>query len=282
MVEFLRNPQKFEDIGAELPKGILLAGPPGTGKTLMARAMAGEAGVPFFSISGSELIEMFVGVGASRVRDMFQTAKELAPSMIFIDELDSIGRARGTGVGGGHDEREQTLNQILSEIDGFSPKESVIVIAATNRPDVLPPALVRPGRFDRQISLDMPQKKAHIEILRIHSKKLAIGKNIDFDGLARATVGFAGADLKNLVNEAALLAAKKGKQQVDMEDFNESRDKIILGVKREERLTAAEQKMVAYHEAGHALTALLLPRTDPLSKKLDLLAEELMQQETLS
>jgi cell division protease FtsH len=266
IVEYLKNPQKFLAIGAELPKGILLAGPPGTGKTLMARAMAGEAGVPFFSISGSEFIEMFVGVGASRVRDMFQTARAAAPSLIFIDELDSIGRVRGTGVGGGHDEREQTLNQILSEIDGFSPQEAVIVIAATNRPDVLDPALVRPGRFDRQITLDLPQKNARKEILHVHAKKRAMAENIDFDALAGATVGFSGADLKNLVNEAALLAAKKEKKQVEMDDFNESRDKIILGVKREERLSDEEKKMVAYHEAGHALTALLLPGTDPLRK----------------
>jgi cell division protease FtsH len=209
---------------------------------------------------------MFVGVGASRVRDMFQTAKKAAPSLIFIDELDSIGRVRGTGVGGGHDEREQTLNQILSEIDGFSPQESVIVIAATNRPDVLDPALVRPGRFDRQITLDLPQKNARKEILLVHAKKRTMAKDIDFDALAGATVGFSGADLKNLVNEAALLAAKKEKKQVEMDDFNESRDKIILGVKREERLSDEEKKMVAYHEAGHALTALLLPGSDPLRK----------------
>ncbi len=266
IVEYLKNPQKFLVIGAELPKGILLAGPPGTGKTLMARAMAGEAGVPFFSISGSEFIEMFVGVGASRVRDMFQTAKKAAPSLIFIDELDSIGRVRGTGIGGGHDEREQTLNQILSEIDGFSPRESVIVIAATNRPDVLDPALIRPGRFDRQISLDLPQKKARKEILQVHAKSRTMAKDIDFDELAGETVGFSGADLKNLVNEAALLAAQKEKKQVEMEDFNECRDKIIMGVRREERLGDNEKKMVAYHEAGHALTALLLSGTDPLRK----------------
>lgn len=266
MVDYLKDPQMFQEIGAELPKGILLAGPPGTGKTLMARAMAGEAGVQFFSISGSEFIEMFVGVGASRVRDMFSTAKKEAPSLIFIDELDSIGRARGTGVGGGHDEREQTLNQILSEIDGFNPSESVIVLAATNRPDVLDQALIRPGRFDRQISLDMPQKKARRQILEVHAKKLSMADTIDFDSLAGATVGFSGADLKNLVNEAALLAARKEKSEVEMEDFNESRDKIIMGVKREDRLTDKEKKMVAYHEAGHALTALMLPGTDPLTK----------------
>jgi cell division protease FtsH len=266
IVEYLKDPGKYQAIGAELPKGILLAGPPGTGKTLMARAMAGEAGVPFYSISGSEFIEMFVGVGAARVRDLFETAKKSAPSLIFIDELDSIGRVRGTGVGGGHDEREQTLNQILSEIDGFSPHESVIVIAATNRPDVLDPALIRPGRFDRQISLDLPQKKARKEILQVHMKKLALADKIDLDALASATVGFSGAQIKNLVNEAALLAVKKEKKHVEMEDFTESRDKIIMGVRREERLSDEERKMVAYHEAGHALTALLLPGTDPLSK----------------
>jgi len=266
MVDYLKNPQKFQAIGAELPKGILLAGPPGTGKTLMARAMAGEAGVPFFSISGSEFIEMFVGVGASRVRDMFATAKKSAPSLIFIDELDSIGRVRGTGVGGGHDEREQTLNQILSEIDGFSPQHSVIVVAATNRPDVLDPALIRPGRFDRQITFDLPQRGARKAILQVHCRKLRLVEDLDIGLLAGATVGFSGADLKNLVNEAALLAAKREKEQVEMEDFTESRDKIILGIRREERLSEEDKKKIAYHEAGHALTALLLPGTDPLNK----------------
>ncbi len=266
MVEYLKSPEKFRLLGAELPKGVLLAGPPGTGKTLMARAMAGEAGVPYYSISGSEFIEMFVGVGASRVRDMFKTAKETAPSLIFIDELDSIGRVRGTGIGGGHDEREQTLNQILSEIDGFSPNESVIVLGATNRPDVLDPALIRPGRFDRQITLDMPQRKARRDILAVHAKKLAMAGDVDFDLIAGATVGFSGADLKNLVNEAALLAARKGKQQVETEDFHESRDKIIMGVKREEQLSEEEKRMVAYHESGHAMIALMLPGTDPLNK----------------
>jgi len=266
MVKYLKDPQQFQDIGAELPKGVLLAGPPGTGKTLMARAMAGEADVPFYSISGSEFIEMFVGVGASRVRDMFNQAKKTAPSLIFIDELDSIGRARGTGVGGGHDEREQTLNQILSEIDGFDPSESVIVIAATNRPDVLDQALVRPGRFDRQITLDMPQKEARRAILKVHAKKLSMSEDVDFDLMAGATVGFSGADLKNLVNEAALVAARKEKDQVEMTDFNEARDKIIMGVKREDRLSEEEKNMIAYHEAGHALTTLLFDGTDPLSK----------------
>ncbi|WP_425267087.1 ATP-dependent zinc metalloprotease FtsH [Desulfofustis glycolicus] len=266
MVDYLKDPQQFQEIGAELPKGVLLAGPPGTGKTLMARAVAGEAGVPFFSISGSEFVEMFVGVGASRVRDMFGKAKKNAPSLIFIDELDSIGRARGTGIGGGHDEREQTLNQILSEIDGFSPQESVIVLAATNRPDVLDPALIRPGRFDRQIHLDLPRKEARKKIIELHAGKVLLAEGVDFDLLASATVGFSGADLKNLVNEAALLAARKGKKRVDEEDFNESRDKIIMGIKREDRLSEQEREIVAYHEAGHALTALLLPKADPLAK----------------
>ncbi len=266
MVEYLKNPAKFQNIGAELPKGVLLAGPPGTGKTLMARAMAGEAGVPFYSISGSEFIEMFVGVGAARVRDMFKTARDSAPSLIFIDELDSIGRVRGTGIGGGHDEREQTLNQILSEIDGFSPQESVIVLAATNRPDVLDPALIRPGRFDRQITIDLPQKQARKEILAVHAKKVMIARDVDLNRIAGATAGFTGADLKNLINEAALLAAGKGKKEVEEEDINESRDKIILGVKREDHLSEEEKKMVAYHEAGHALTTLMLPGADPLNK----------------
>ncbi len=266
MVDYLKDPQQFQEIGAELPKGVLLAGPPGTGKTLMARAVAGEAGVPFYSISGSEFIEMFVGIGASRVRDMFRKAKENAPALIFIDELDSIGRTRGTGIGGGHDEREQTLNQILSEIDGFSPQESVIVLAATNRPDVLDPALIRPGRFDRQIHLDLPRKEARKKILELHAGKVLLADEVDFDLLAGATVGFSGADLKNLVNEAALLAARKEKKRVDNEDFNESRDKIIMGIKREDRLSERELETVAYHEAGHALTALLLPEADPLAK----------------
>jgi cell division protease FtsH len=266
MVDYLKNPSVYLDLGAELPKGILLAGPPGTGKTLMAQAMAGEANVPFYSISGSEFIEMFVGVGASRVRDMFQIAKKNAPSLIFIDELDSIGRVRGTGVGGGHDEREQTLNQILSEIDGFSKQESVIILAATNRPDVLDPALIRPGRFDRRINLEMPQKPARKKILKVHTSKVKMAEDIDYDQLAGATVGFSGADLKNLVNEATLLAARKNKKQVEMQEFHESRDKIIMGLKREDRLSDKEKNRIAYHEAGHALAALLLSGADPLCK----------------
>jgi cell division protease FtsH len=266
IVDFLRHPGKYRALGAEMPKGILLVGPPGTGKTLMARAMAGEADVPFFSISGSEFIEMFVGVGASRVRDMFDKAKKDSPAIIFIDEIDSIGRVRGTGLGGGHDEREQTLNQILSEMDGFSAKEPVIVLAATNRPDVLDPALVRPGRFDRQITLDLPQREARQKILELHAKDKPVAKDVDFASLAGRTVGFSGADLKNLVNEAALLAASKGEKEIEAEDFDNGRDKIILGLEREERMTDEEKKMVAFHEAGHTLTALKLPGADPIKK----------------
>jgi cell division protease FtsH len=266
IVDFLKNPAKYKAIGAKLPKGVLLAGPPGTGKTLMSRAVAGEADVPFYSISGSEFIEMFVGVGASRVRDMFDNAKKDAPAIIFIDELDSIGRVRGTGLGGGHDEREQTLNQILAEMDGFDPHLSVIVIAATNRPDVLDPALVRPGRFDRQITLDLPQRNARKEILQLHSRQVPLAESVDFDNLARRTVGFSGAELMNLVNEAALLAARKGKKRVDSEDFDQGMDKIVMGLEREELIGEEEKKSVAYHEAGHALLAKLLPGADPLKK----------------
>jgi len=266
IIDYLREPKKFQKLGADIPKGILLLGPPGTGKTLLARATAGEADVPFFSISGSEFIEMFVGVGASRVRDMFNTAKNSSPSIIFIDELDSIGRARGTGLGGGHDEREQTLNQILNEMDGFAPHESVIVLAATNRPDVLDSALTRPGRFDRQIALNMPQKKARKKILEIHTQKVSLSKDVDLENLAARTVGFSGADLKNLVNEAALLAARENKDKVESEDFIQARDKIILGHKREEMISDEEKKIIAYHEAGHALLAQITPGTDPIQK----------------
>ncbi|NLD99646.1 MAG: ATP-dependent zinc metalloprotease FtsH [Fibrobacter sp.] len=266
IVEYLKDPQKFARLGATIPKGILLMGPPGTGKTLLARATAGEAGVPFFSTSGSEFIEMFVGVGASRVRDMFDVAKKESPSIIFIDELDSVGRARGTGLGGSHDEREQTLNQILSEMDGFEPHESVIVIAATNRPDVLDPALTRPGRFDRQITLDLPQKSARSEILKIHAQKVPVDSSVNLENIAARTVGFSGADLRNLVNEAALLAGRKSKDLVDMHDFEEAQDKILLGAEREDKLDLKEQQLVAYHEAGHALIAKLLPESDPIQK----------------
>jgi cell division protease FtsH len=266
IVDFLKDPSKFQALGGELPRGILLVGPPGTGKTLMARATAGEANVPFYSISGSEFIEMFVGVGASRVRDMFSKAKKDAPSIIFIDELDSIGRVRGTGLGGGHDEREQTLNQILSEMDGFSPHQSVVVMAATNRPDVLDPALTRPGRFDRQVTLDLPQREARKEILEVHTRKVPLGDDVDLGFLARKTAGFSGADLKNLVNEAALLAARKEKKIVEKEDFDEGRDKILMGIEREDVMKEEEKEAIAYHEAGHALMARLLPGADPLDK----------------
>jgi len=266
VVDFLKDPSKYMALGGQLPKGILLVGPPGTGKTLMARATAGEANVPFFSISGSEFIEMFVGVGASRVRDMFKQAKKEAPSIIFVDELDSIGRVRGTGVGGGHDEREQTLNQILAEMDGFSPHESVVVMAATNRPDVLDPALIRPGRFDRRVTLELPQKKTRKEILTVHTRNVPLSDDIDLESLAGRTAGFSGADIKNLVNEAALLAARKGKKQVDSEDFDQGRDKILMGIEREDVIKEEDKKIIAHHEAGHALMARLLPTADPLEK----------------
>jgi len=266
IIDFLKNPSKYHALGGRLPRGVLLTGPPGTGKTLMARAMAGAAEAPFFSISGSEFIEMFAGVGASRVRDMFRQAKLEAPSLIYIDEIDSIGRIRGGGFGGGNEEREQTLNQILAEMDGFSPQEAVVVIASTNRPDVLDPALVRPGRFDRRIVLDLPQKRARKEILEVHAKKIPLSADVDLQNLADRTPGFSGADLMNLINEAALLAARKGKKQVDAEDFNESREKIMRGIEREDLINDAERKIVAYHEAGHALLARLLPGGDPLRK----------------
>ena len=266
IIDYLKDPEKYKRIGADIPKGILLMGPPGTGKTLLTRATAGEAGVPFYSISGSEFIEMFVGVGASRVRDLFENAKKEAPAIIFIDEIDSVGRARGTGLGGGHDEREQTLNQILSEMDGFEPNQSVVVIAATNRPDVLDSALIRPGRFDRQITLDLPQKNARKKILEIHSHHIPLDDDVDLENLSARTISFSGADIKNLVNEAALLAGRKSKSKVGMEDFEEARDKILLGEERDEKVGENEKKLVAYHEAGHALIAKFLSNTDPLQK----------------
>jgi cell division protease FtsH len=266
IVEFLKEPQRFRKLGAKIPRGILLMGPPGTGKTLLAKALAGEAGVPFYSISGSEFIEMFVGVGAARVRDMFESARKDAPAVIFIDEIDSVGRARGTGLGGGHDEREQTLNQILGEMDGFEPHEAVVVLAATNRPDVLDPALLRPGRFDRKVVLDLPGKEARRKILEIHSREVPLADDVDLDRVAARTVGFSGADLENLVNEAALQAARDSKERVDREDFLHARDKIVLGAEREAITSEDEKKLVAYHESGHALAASLLPHADPLDK----------------
>jgi cell division protease FtsH len=264
--EYLKDPSRFQALGGELPRGLLLVGPPGVGKTLLAQATAGEADVPFYSISGSEFIEMFVGVGASRVRDMFKKAKKDAPAIIFIDEIDSIGRVRGSGLGGGHDEREQTLNQILAEMDGFGAHESVVVVAATNRPDVLDPALIRPGRFDRRITLDLPQNKARQKILETHSREVPLAADVDLENLARRTPGLSGADLKNLVNEAALLAARKNKQEVEAEDLEQARDKILMGLERDDVIKNEDKKMVACHEAGHALLAKLLPGADPLAK----------------
>ena len=266
IVEFLKSPEKFQRLGGRIPKGVLLNGPPGTGKTLLARAVAGEAGVPFFSISGSEFIQMFVGVGASRVRDMFKTAKENSPCILFVDEIDAVGRVRGAGLGGGHDEREQTLNQILTEMDGFSPTESVIVLAATNRPDVLDPALLRPGRFDRHVTVDLPTKKGRLEILKVHTRNIPLSDTVDLDGVARGTVGMSGADLANLVNEAALLATREDKDKVDRDDFEAARDKVMMGAKREEFITDKDKRATAYHEVGHALVAWLTPKTDPVHK----------------
>jgi cell division protease FtsH len=266
IVEFLKNPKKFQRLGGRIPKGILLFGPPGTGKTLLAKATAGEAGVPFFSINGSEFIQMFVGVGASRVRDMFRTAKEASPCILFIDEIDAVGRIRGAGLGGGHDEREQTLNQILSEMDGFSPNESVIVLAATNRPDVLDPALLRPGRFDRHVTVDRPTVKGREAILKVHTRDVPLADDVSLNKLAQGTVGMTGADLRNLVNEAALWATRNNKDSVDMDDFETARDKVLMGSRREEVLNEREKLMTAYHEAGHALLAWILPGNDKVHK----------------
>lgn len=265
-IEFLKDPSKFRKLGAKVPKGVLLIGAPGTGKTLLARAVAGEAAVPFFSISGSEFIEMFVGVGASRVRDMFKKAKESQPSIIFIDEIDAVGRTRGAGLGGGHDEREQTLNQLLSELDGFESHEEVIVLAATNRPDVLDPALLRPGRFDRHIVIDRPGLKERKAILEVHMKNKVAAENMDLEKIARGTPGMTGADLENIANEAALIAIRKNKDQIDMSDFEEARDIILMGHVREETISDTEKRITAYHEAGHALVAWHLPGTDPVHK----------------
>ncbi len=266
VIEFLENPEKFQRLGGRVPKGVLLNGPPGTGKTLLARAVAGEAGVPFFSINGSEFIQMFVGVGASRVRDLFKTAKEASPAILFIDEIDAVGRHRGAGLGGGHDEREQTLNQILSEMDGFEPNESVIVMAATNRPDVLDPALLRPGRFDRHVTVDRPTQKGRVEIFGVHVRDVPLSDDVDLEKLAAGSIGLTGADIRNLVNEAALWATRHDKDHVEMSDFEYARDKILMGAKREEVLSEKEKEMTAYHEAGHALLAWLLPGCDRLHK----------------
>jgi cell division protease FtsH len=266
IVEFLKNPEKFHKLGAQIPKGVLLMGSPGTGKTLLARATAGEAGVPFFAINGSEFIQMFVGVGASRVRDLFQQARDNAPCIVFVDEIDAVGRMRGAGLGGGHDEREQTLNQILSEMDGFSPTESVIVMAATNRPDVLDAALLRPGRFDRHITIDRPTKEGRHQILKVHVRKVPLADDVDLAAVAASTIGFSGAELKNLVNEAALNAVRAGRNAVVADDFDVARDRILMGAKREEVLTEHERAMTAYHEAGHALLAWFLPDVDPVHK----------------
>lgn len=267
IVEFLKNPKKFNDIGAKIPKGVLLYGPPGTGKTLLARAAAGESGVPFFSISGSDFVEMFVGVGASRVRDLFDQAKKDAPCIVFIDEIDAVGRQRGAGVGGGHDEREQTLNQLLVEMDGFNPNEGIIVVAATNRPDILDPALLRPGRFDRQIVVGAPDVLGRKEILKVHTRGKPLAEDVDLDVIARRTPGFTGADLANLVNEAALLAARNNKKQVNQEELEDSIERVIAGPEKKSRVISdKEKKLVSYHEAGHALVGYLLPNTDPVHK----------------
>ncbi|MFL4470478.1 ATP-dependent zinc metalloprotease FtsH [Tateyamaria armeniaca] len=267
IVEFLRNPQKFSRLGGKIPKGALLVGPPGTGKTLLARAIAGEAGVPFFTISGSDFVEMFVGVGASRVRDMFEQAKKNAPCIVFIDEIDAVGRHRGAGYGGGNDEREQTLNQLLVEMDGFEANEGVIIIAATNRKDVLDPALLRPGRFDRQVTVGNPDIKGREKILAVHARKTPLGPDVDLRIIARGTPGFSGADLANLVNEAALMAARVGRRFVTMIDFESAKDKVMMGPERRSMvMTAAQKEMTAYHEAGHALVGMKLPKCDPVYK----------------
>ena len=267
IIEFLKEPRKFQKLGGRIPKGVLVVGPPGTGKTLLAKAIAGEAGVPFFSISGSDFVEMFVGVGASRVRDLFEQGKKHAPCIIFIDEIDAVGRLRGAGLGGGHDEREQTLNQLLVEMDGFDTTEGVILVAATNRPDVLDPALLRPGRFDRQVVVNRPDVRGRSEILKVHTKKVPVAANVELEKIARGTPGFSGADLENLVNEAALWAARQNKKEVETVDFEMAKDKVLMGAERKSMmLTDEEKRITAYHEAGHALMAKLLPGTDPVHK----------------
>ena len=265
--EFLENPKRFQALGARIPKGVLLYGPPGTGKTLLARAVAGEAGVPFFSISGSDFVEMFVGVGASRVRDLFEQAKQNSPCIIFMDEIDAVGRHRGAGMGGGHDEREQTLNQLLVEMDGFEMKDNIILIAATNRPDILDPALLRPGRFDRQIVVDRPDRKGRKQILEVHTRGKPLAKEIDLDALAGQTPGFTGADLANLINEAALLTARSGKREITMDELEEGIMRVIAGPEKKSRVMSEKERLVtAYHELGHAIVGHLLPNTDPVHK----------------
>ena len=267
IIEFLKDPRKFQKLGGRIPKGVLIVGPPGTGKTLLAKAIAGEASVPFFSISGSDFVEMFVGVGASRVRDLFEQGKKHAPCIIFIDEIDAVGRLRGAGLGGGHDEREQTLNQLLVEMDGFDTTEGVILVAATNRPDVLDPALLRPGRFDRQVVVNRPDMRGRVEILQVHTKKVPIAANVELEKIARGTPGFSGADLENLVNEAALWAARLNKKEVEVIDFEMAKDKVLMGAERKSMFLSEEEKRTtAYHEAGHTLIAKLLPGTDPVHK----------------
>jgi cell division protease FtsH len=267
IVDFLKDPRKFQRLGGRIPRGVLLVGRPGTGKTLLAKAVSGEAGVPFFSISGSDFVEMFVGVGAARVRDLFEQAKKNAPCITFIDEIDAVGRHRGAGLGGGHDEREQTLNQLLVEMDGFEPNDSVIIIAATNRPDILDPALLRPGRFDRQVVVDLPDIKGRTEILRVHSQKVPLGNDVNLELIARGTPGFSGADLANIVNEAALIAAGKNKKNLEMSDFEAAKDKLILGKEKKSRVIPEEEKKItAYHEIGHVLTSILQEKTEPVHK----------------
>jgi cell division protease FtsH len=267
IIEFLRHPEKFQALGAKIPRGVLLLGPPGSGKTLLAKAVAGEAGVPFFSISGSEFVEMFVGLGASRVRDLFEQAKKSAPCLVFIDEIDAVGRQRGAGLGGGHDEREQTLNQLLVEMDGFDPNAGIIVIAATNRPDILDPALLRPGRFDRRIVVDNPDAKGRRAILEVHVRGKPLAEDVNLEVLARRTPGFSGADLANMVNEAALLAARRGKKRISRSEFDEAIERVIAGPQRKSRiLSPKERELTAYHEAGHALLGKLLPHANPPHK----------------
>src|SRR5216110_1144144 len=267
VVEFLKDPKKYGRLGARIPKGVLLVGPPGTGKTLLARAVAGEAGVPFFSISGSEFVEMFVGVGAARVRDLFEQARQKAPAIIFIDELDALGRARGAGAVGGHDEREQTLNQLLVELDGFDPSTGLVLLAATNRPEILDPALLRAGRFDRVVLVDRPEKRGRLQILQVHARKIRLGPDVDLEKIAALTPGFSGADLANLVNEAALLATRRGADAVTLEDFNQAIERMVAGLEKKNRvLNETERRVVAHHEMGHALVAMALPGTDPVHK----------------